>query len=40
MGALTGWLIWNLMANPLFGEEDSTSQPRWLRTAARIAVQE
>jgi hypothetical protein len=34
-----GWRFWNIMAHPLFGEEDSTSPPRWLRTVARIAVQ-
>jgi hypothetical protein len=25
---LTNWLFWNIMAHPLFGEEDSTSPPR------------
>jgi hypothetical protein len=25
-----GWLFWNIMAHSLFGEEDSTSSPRWL----------
>jgi hypothetical protein len=30
----------SLMAHPLLGEEDSTSPPRWLLAAARIAVRE
>ena len=25
-----GWLIWNFMLHPLFGEEDSALSPRWL----------
>jgi hypothetical protein len=36
----TGWLFWNIIAHPLLGEEDSTSSPCWLRSAARIAVHE
>jgi hypothetical protein len=28
VAAPAGWLLWNLMANPLLGEEDSTSPPR------------
>jgi hypothetical protein len=28
------------MAHPILGEEVSTSPPRWLYTAKRIAVQE
>ena len=28
--APASWLFWYLMVNPLFGEEDSTSPPRWL----------
>jgi hypothetical protein len=28
------------MEHPLLGEEDSTSPPRWLLTAARIVVHE
>jgi hypothetical protein len=35
----TGWLFWDMMANPLLGEESYTSPPRWLRTAARNVVQ-
>jgi hypothetical protein len=38
LAAPAGWLFWNLIAHPLLGEEDSTSQPRWLSTAARIDV--
>jgi hypothetical protein len=30
VSAPVGWLFWNLMANPLLGEGDSTSPPRWL----------
>jgi hypothetical protein len=33
-------LFWNLMAHPLLCEEDSSSPPRWLWTAARIVVHE
>ena len=40
MVASTGWLSWNFMAHPLLGEDDSSTPPRWLSTAARIAVQE
>jgi hypothetical protein len=29
VAAPAGWLFWNLMADPLLGEEDSTSPPRW-----------
>jgi hypothetical protein len=36
----SGWLFLSAMAQPLLGEEDSTSQPRWLSTAARIVVKE
>jgi hypothetical protein len=28
------------MVHPLLGEEDSKLHPHWLRTAARLAVQE
>ena len=30
VAAPAGWLFWNIMAHPLFGEEDSTSPPHWL----------
>jgi hypothetical protein len=40
VAAPAGWLFWNLMTHPLIGEEDSTSPPRWLKTAARIVVHE
>jgi hypothetical protein len=36
----SGWLFLSAMAQLLLGEEDSTSQPRWLSTAARIVVKE
>jgi hypothetical protein len=40
VAAQADWLFWNHTAKPLLGDEGSTSPPRWLLTAARIAVQE
>jgi len=30
MDASTGWLFWNLMVDPLLGDKDFESSPRWL----------